>query len=780
MTSAAAKRNKRPSSKGKKRRFSPSDIRSSRKRDYEFDLMEILNRRKPLIVTSGFMGVLLAAAYMMFMPPTFESTSRLLLMQSEAASLASNNNSVGDSVSQDLLATHMTLIQSPLIVNQALTNSMLSDLPSLVDQAGDRPTMRYVVDNLYISRGGKGNAKNSHTLSVAFRHTNPEDAEKVVNAVVAQYQQFVAEKFKDINKEAVSLISTARTELEDEIGEMAKEYEQFRMDSPLISNDGMGGNVHELRFQQLATELANVAIAIDETNSRLQMVKTGLEQMENMKRPPIEKLTLIDEKAAVRLGVLVTVERGESRSAAFLALQPERAAGAQIEYTSILDLRAKLTQAKSEYGSNHPEVRFLESRIKEMEKFLTQREPVLGVTDDRKELTPDDVMNAYVAMLETDLVALKQRKIDMERQQLEAEEESKKLIVYELQNQELLTKMSRHEALYDSVVTRLRDINMQQDATALILEEIEKPEVGKKVSPSIPIAAVIAVLATFLFSGTAILIAELNDKRLHNPEDLERVYNAPVLGMLPNFQDHSDVSAIIKTIRKKKDPIAGEILTYHAPTNPISEQIRTIRTQLVFQLGDQNQLLATTSPNQGDGKTTVVTNLAISLATAGKSVLIVDCDMRRPNLHGQFGIDYQKGLADVLLDQLEIEDAIKAGPVEKLSLMTAGQIANNPAELLSSEKFRNLLEVLRNKFDIVILDCPPLLPVTDPAIIAPMVDHVLLVTQLDEHSGPKALRCHKILASLGTHLIGIVVNKTQVKTSGYYYQDYYTSYYKAD
>lgn len=790
----------------------------------DIDIVAILRRRLPLLIVSGLIGGLLAAAYLFSATPLYESRAKILLMTSDAANMASRVETSNELVSQDLLATHMSLIQSPKIVAAALQPKMpekkktpqtaentetpentettdgtaktettddtyeeevpspgLEELPSLVEAAKTGSVTEYVIKNLYVTRGGKASAKNSHTLNIAFHHTDPEDARKVVVAIVEQYQIFVDTKFKDINEVASRLITDARTDLEKEIEQLTKAYQTFRMESPLISSEGVGGNIHEQRFQVFAAQIAEVSMLIDETVSRLELCKTGLDHLTKTGRPAIEKLTLIDEKNAVRLGVLVTVERGEAHSATFMALQPERAVGAQTEYSTLLQLKGKLKQAERDYGANHPEVRDLKLQIDEMEGFMNKRQDILTVDDMRQQLTPDDIMSAYLSLLESDLVALKRRKVDLEKQMAESEEESKKMISIELENQELLTKLSRAEALYDSVVTRLRDINMQQDTTSLIHEEIESPKIGEKVS-RLSVAALIAISSCFVLSFASVLIAELSDKRLHSVEQIEEVYQAPVLGLIPDFNSDSRIRKLMRGLPKGSGEVAPSVISYHAGADPVSETIRTIRTQLVFELGDDKRVLAITSPNQGDGKTTVTSNLAVSLAAAGKSVLVVDCDMRRPSLHKQFGLDLANGLSGLLNKTIELGDAIRPTKAENLSVITAGGISKKPAELLSSAYFCEVLEALKNKFDLVILDCPPIIPVTDPAILAPLTDGVILVTFLDSQSEPKSRHCMRVLTGAGANLIGVVVNKGQLKSDQYYqtYSGYYNAYESAE
>jgi len=741
--------------------------------DFSIDLLAIFRRRFVSIVASCVLGLALAVAYFLFLPATYESTAVILLMQNDSGLMASKMRTGEGSVSDDLLATHMNIIQSERVVKAALEKAQLAELPSIVENMkSDQTPSQFVIDNLYVTRGGSGAARDARILNLAFRHSNPEDCQRVVAAVLEEYREFVKSKFRDINQEAVGLISKARLEIEADIESIAEEYRQFREQAPLLASREGSGNIHAQRYEELAAEISQLQISINEAEGRLNLVRKGLERLGGSGGPQLEKLALIDKENAERLGILVSVERGEANSAAFQALQPERMAGATSEYTALLGLKAQLSQAIDEFGPKHPAVKTLQNQVREMEQFYVSRQDALQIKDEKLPLTPDDIMQAYVGLLDNDLQALRGRQADLERQMIESEAAAKELVVYELQDEGLLRQRLRQEDLYNSVVERLRDINMQQDSTALIQEVIQDPAPGEQVSPNALLAAVIALLTSCILAGSSVLVAELSDKRVHAATDLEEIYGVKVISHLPDFQRDIETRAKLKSIARNKPRVSPVVLTLHDPKSRISEAFRGIRTQLLFALRGEHKVLAVSSPNQGDGKSTITANLAVSMAYAGKSVLLIDCDMRRPNIDKLFGLQNHLGLADVVAGKAELNDCVQSSDIENLSWLPTGKLPDNPAELLASVQFRDLIELLRDKFDYLILDCPPLLPVTDPAIIAPLADQILLVTTLNADGIPQAQHCQRTLASVGGKLAGVIVNRAGEAGAKYAYSSY--------
>ncbi len=843
------------------------------------DLLAAISRHKGLIVLGSILGVLLGFLYMNFMPSKFESKATILLLQNDSAAMAAEMSHRNASLSEDLLATHIGIIQSRSIVTKALNRPIdgkdtvegesqsvsapsvsddpididgmvsslkaeaseaagtlathatvtdsaaidtpveppaadalaigtpvtetpandltkvaatsattdgelsantgqpfeprtLRDLPSITTKLGEGESpVAYVLENLYAYRGGESGSGDSQLLTISFQHSDPEDARKVVAAIVEEYQEFIDSKFKDINVQAAGLINTARKELEQQIDDLSKEYQVFRNEAPLLASTSGGANIFASRYEDHAAELSTVLVKIDERISRIDIVKEGIKKLKGKGRA-LEKLALIDDQNAQRLGILVGVEGGEADSATFQALQPERVAGATTEYTQLLALRSKLNNAISERGPNHPEVKSLQSQLTDMEKFLESKSAGLAVEAEDVKINADTVMTAYIHMLENDLADLQRRQKDLEARMITAEEDAKRLVAFEIQDEGLVRKMARAEELYNSVVERLRDINMQTDSKPLINELIAEPLPGKLVAPTLPIAIAIGLLGMVFFAGSGVLIAELSDRSVHSAAELSELFGTDLVAHLPDFNATAENRKLLRIAKNNDSPVDASVLALHCPDSPTSESFKALRTQLLFALGGNQRVVAITSARQGDGKSTAIANLAVSIAQAGRRILLVDCDLRRPRQHTLFGFENGIGLTDVLNDNEEVQDCIHATPIAKLSVITCGAMPDNPAELLSGERFLRLLESLRESYDIVLLDCPPLMPVSDAAVIASVVDGVMVVTQVGPRSRVDASSCKKTLDSVGGKLLGLIVNRVEESFGGYMVGNY--------
>ena len=217
-----------------------------------------------------------------------------------------------------------------------------------------------------------------------------------------------------------------------------------------------------------------------------------------------------------------------------------------------------------------------------------------------------------------------------------------------------------------------------------------------------------------------------------------------------------------------------------------AEAYRGLRTQLYFSTqGRGHQIIQVTSPNPGDGKSTLAANLAVSIAQSGKRTVLIDCDMRKPQVHRVFKLgQVEVGLAQVIAGTAQLSRALRRSPIDNLDLVPCGPRPNNPAELLTSSRFQLLLQDLRDAYDFVIVDTPPVLAVSDPANVAPRVDGIIMVFRMTKFVRPAAERTREQLITLGANILGVVVNGgdrgpaanytgyNYGSSSGYRYVDY--------
>jgi protein-tyrosine kinase len=212
------------------------------------------------------------------------------------------------------------------------------------------------------------------------------------------------------------------------------------------------------------------------------------------------------------------------------------------------------------------------------------------------------------------------------------------------------------------------------------------------------------------------------------------------------------------------------IITHLEPRDPISEQYRTIRTNIQFSSVDETiQSILVTSSAPSEGKSTTVANLAIVFAQAGKKVLLIDGDLRKPTVHYTFRLHNNIGLTNVLTKQSTLDNAANKTEIENLYVLTSGPIPPNPAELLGSKAMDELLENAEQEFDIVIFDTPPVLAVTDAQILANKCNGTILVVNSGKTEIEPAMKAKELLLNSKGKLLGVVLNQKKAKDSQYYY-----------
>jgi capsular exopolysaccharide synthesis family protein len=208
-----------------------------------------------------------------------------------------------------------------------------------------------------------------------------------------------------------------------------------------------------------------------------------------------------------------------------------------------------------------------------------------------------------------------------------------------------------------------------------------------------------------------------------------------------------------------------------------AEAYRALRTSvLLSSAGRPPKTILVTSSQPGEGKTTTCINTAISLAQLGASVLLIDCDLRKPTVHKVFGVDHVRGLSTYLSRDVAIDELIHKLPIKNLSFVPCGPIPPNPAELISSERMKNLLAEMTQRYDHVLVDSPPLMNVTDPVILSRMVEGVMLVVHGGKSSRDLVRRSRQELLGVGAKIFGVVLNNVDLRNEGYesyYYGKYY-------
>lgn len=296
----------------------------------------------------------------------------------------------------------------------------------------------------------------------------------------------------------------------------------------------------------------------------------------------------------------------------------------------------------------------------------------------------------------------------------------------------------------------------------IILDEVARPSyvpISPRTTQNTLLAAVVGVM---LAAGIAFLVEYLDDS-VKSPRQLEQLTGLSPLGSIE---------------RLKIDNVADALVAATDPRAPAAEAFRHIRTNIQYISVDRPlKTILITSANMGEGKSTVAANLGMVLAQSGKRVILVDADMRRPNLHKIMEVDGTKGLANLIIRGREDTSFLKGTLITNLRVLPAGRIPPNPAELLGSERMRDVFAWLQEQADYVIFDSPPLLAVTDGAVLSKLVDTTLFVVT-EKTRLPAFDAAVKQIQALEGNIAGVILNKVSLhRGNGYYHHYYYQNNY---
>ncbi len=353
----------------------------------------------------------------------------------------------------------------------------------------------------------------------------------------------------------------------------------------------------------------------------------------------------------------------------------------------------------------------------------------------------------------------------------------------------VLARLSRDRQLNERLYVLLNEkyeeariTEAGKSAGVQIVDSAKPPEFP--VRPKKKLNILLGILFGFALGVGIAFFLEFLDDSVKTGEDLERI-GLTVLGTIPVVHTDQIVRRLKKEGRSFSEAdlhrVEAKLITRFSPKSPVSEAYRSLRTNIQFaDIDKPKRVLLMTSSASKEGKSTTAVNLAITLAQMGSRVLLVDSDLRRPSVHNFFGMEKTYGLTNLLIGSLSFDDVIKRTEVENLDVITAGDIPPNPSELVSSDAMRKFIAAARERYDHVLLDSPPVIAVTDAAVLATRVDGTILVVSSGYVNRKEVMRAVSLLRNVKGNILGVVLNALDIKKmfgSYYYYFHYYQYYY---
>lgn len=432
------------------------------------------------------------------------------------------------------------------------------------------------------------------------------------------------------------------------------------------------------------------------------------------------------------------------------------------------------------YLPAHPSVKQIDAEITELsaQKERVDKEVAEKISSEGTKLE-EDAKREYLASLQSKLSSAQQRLARaaaafddaVAKANTEGQAETKLTTLNDAlrNNRELLNTYTQKQKQQELALSSERPDNIKVQNHAITPGTPIGPQRGRNI--------LVALFLSFAAGiGLAFLLDYLDDS-VRTSDDISRHLGLPTLALIPHYLN-PEKQKLLKAANGNGSISPSALITLEDRHSPMAEAYRHLRTSLLFSsAGKPPQTILVTSSQPSEGKTTTAINTAITLAQSDADVVIIDCDLRRPRLHSHFGFENTKGLTNYLSGDKDTENLIRNyADLPRLKVITSGPIPPNPAELLSSNEMRNLLQFLSGKFKHVIIDSPPAISFTDAAILSTLVDGVILVAMANKSSIHLMRQFKQRIHTIGARIYGVVLNGIKAGSMEY---DYYGSgYYK--
>ncbi|WP_292304583.1 polysaccharide biosynthesis tyrosine autokinase [Mesorhizobium sp.] len=419
--------------------------------------------------------------------------------------------------------------------------------------------------------------------------------------------------------------------------------------------------------------------------------------------------------------------------------------GLQVLSDKLADLNSQYQQKLGILKPGFPEMQQLQSQIKELQRVYNNG--VLAITDS---------LRLKYQQAQDKEADLKEKLADMERQQVAFNDKNIKYTI-------LKREVDSNRSQYDSLIAKLNEVGVSSELktqSAAIVDVATQPTAPY--SPRLSINLAIALALFMAISGTIIYVIELLNNTFANPEQVEKELGLAILGILPHVDDRELIASIA-------DQKSG-----------LSEAYRSLRTSLQFSgaEGAPRSLLITSS-EPAEGKSTTAFKLGQDFAALGARVLLVDADLRKPNLHRLFGLDNTIGLSNLLTNTVRKEDLgsiFRSTKYANVTVLTSGTIPPNPADLLSSSRMAMIVTNLSKRYDLVIVDAPPIVGLSDAPILSRLAEGTLMVISTKQVTRKSAKTALKRLRAAGANVVGAAMSKFAVNKFDYNYAYKYMNY----
>ena len=561
-------------------------------------------------------------------------------------------------------------------------------------------------------------------VNLRVEDQDPLRAVKIANTLGDAYIDYTLRKRLDKTHEASKWLDLRVEEFGKRLEDAEKRLYEFKRDNSVFSvSIEDRKNMTGASLQILTEKLVETRTKVIELHARRQVVQ---QLLQNPNADPSEIPEVADSEVV-----------GELRAA-------------------LVGLDKQQAELSARYGDKHPVMVGLEQQIQMTREQLAQE------------------VKRVVSALDSKVLGVETAQKGLEAEMAQQKEKALALNNLALDYTKLTRDFGTTKTTYEQLLKRQTEADLSGRLDKFnFVDWFQRAEPRfAPVRPSMTRNAIMGV-GVGLFLGLLLAMAGvLLDNTVHTQAEVEELLRLPFLGLIPRIADEDRAQAKELGYNRNRD-----LYVVQNPKSAVAECARSVRTNLLFMGADRPlRKLLLTSAGTGEGKTTTSIGLAVTMAQAGNRVILVDTDLRKPRLHRTFGVSGEVGITSVLVDAAKLDEAIKKTEVVGLDLLPCGPLPPNPADLLHSDRFKELLERLAGMYDRVLLDSPPVGVVTDAAILSQLVDGSLLVIQANQTTRESARRARRRLLDVDANIVGVVLNDLDIDSAANSNQYYYYRY----
>ena len=562
----------------------------------------------------------------------------------------------------------------------------------------------------------------TNLVKIRFIHSDPVLAQKIANALAEVFVTNNLERSTQGSTKAEDLLAREIAGLQTKIRHDTEAQFNYAKSKNLPLVNDTAGNLEATRLATLSGQLLTAENERKYLQAQLEAAKR---ERDPFSIPDVNASARVD-KLRDRISALK-----EQRDGLLITYTPE--------WPAVKKIDAQLKGLEAELEKAPPEI---VTSIQRRYEAAASRESLLRRSYEQQKGTTTQQTRDQI-----DLLAMTQE-LESNRQRLN-----------------LLVQRQREFQLANG--------DRSNEVSIATYSRLPKEPIGPPRFRNIFVAFLLSLMAGI---GLAFLLDFLDDT-LKSVDDVDRYLHLPALALIPAARDRGRLLGIGGPPAPSQPSDTTALALVNDAQSPIAESYRHLRTSLLLSsAGQPPKTILMTSSQPSEGKTTTAVNTAFMLAQTGASVLIVDCDLRRPRLHAHFGVANSRGLTNWLSGERDLDNLLQTHSTQpNLKFLTSGPVPPNPAELLGSDEMRKLLTELGEVFTHIVIDSPPAISFTDASILSTMVDGVVLVVHGGRSSRAVVRRAKQQLLDVGAHIFGVVLNNVKVETQDYYYSGFYVS-----